>query len=50
VDFEAGVSLLPEIHRRVREGYQDVPRPVEAPATPRNEDIEVPMLVGSGPS
>jgi hypothetical protein len=48
VDFEAGVSLLPEIHRRVREGYQDVPRPVEAPATPCNEDIEVPVLIGSG--
>jgi hypothetical protein len=48
VDFDAGVSLLPEIHRRVRGGYQDAPLTVDGPASPRHGDIEVPMLVGSG--
>jgi hypothetical protein len=48
VDFDAGVSLLPEIHRRVRQGYQDAPRTLEEPAPTRHEDVEVPMLIGSG--
>jgi hypothetical protein len=48
VDFDAGVSLLPEIHRRVRAGYPDAARTGEGQATPCHEDIEVPVLVGSG--
>jgi hypothetical protein len=43
VDFDAGISLLPEIHRRVRQGHLDAPA---APET-RHEGIELPMLVGS---
>ena len=43
VDFDAGISLLPEIHRRVRKGQRDAP-PV--PET-RHEGIELPTLVGS---
>ena len=47
VDFDAGVLLLPEIHRRVRERYQDAARTADGPVTARcREDIE-PVLVGS---
>jgi hypothetical protein len=43
VDFDAGISLLPEIHRRVRQGYPGTP---PGPET-RHEGIELPALVGS---
>ena len=49
VDFDAGISLLPEIHRRVREQYQEIPCGVDGPAAPRREYSDVPLLVGSGP-
>jgi hypothetical protein len=44
VDFDAGISLLPEIHRRVRQGCPGAP---PAPET-RQEGLELPALVGSG--
>jgi hypothetical protein len=48
VDFDGGVSLLAEIHRRVRAGYPDAARTGEGQATPCHEDVEVPLLVGNG--
>jgi hypothetical protein len=48
VDFDTGVPLLPEIHRRVRQGYSEVPGALDGLAATRPEDVEVPMLVGSG--
>jgi hypothetical protein len=50
VDFDAGVRLLPEIHRRVREGYHDDLSAVSGPAAASPEEMEAPMLVGSAPS
>ena len=50
VDFDAGVPLLPEIHRRVRQWDHDEPRTVSGPVATSPEDIEVPLLIGSGPS
>ena len=49
VDFDAGISLLPEIHSRVRQRYQDAPGTVEGRAAACREGIGVPLLVGSGP-
>jgi hypothetical protein len=48
VDFDAGVPLLPEIHRRVRQGYTEIPGGLDGLPATRPEDVEVPMLVGSG--
>lgn len=47
VDFDAGISLLPEIHRRVRQGQQEVPGTADQVVGPSEAVCEAPVLSAS---